>query len=131
MPVACLDIPHKIGDQYKSDKMLCDRASTNIPQSVDEDSELEIVFEGDVDREDTSDQNLESEEDTDEEEEEEEDDDDYETSSVYDHNDSEGESDSDVDQPNCHEVPFWFSYEEEGKFYLCFTLFLINYLNLC
>jgi len=115
MPVACLDVSHEISDQYNSKhKMLCDRASaiTSHSESVDEDSELEIVFEGEVDREDTTDQDLDSEDDMDEEDEA---DDGNDTTSVYEYNDSEEESDDELAQSNCHDAPFWFSYEEADQ----------------
>jgi len=117
MPVACLDVSHEIGDQYTSKQnMLCDRSSTNTSHSgsVDEDSELEVIFEGGVDSEDNTDQDLDNEEDIDEEDEDE-DNDGYDTVSAYEDNDSEEESDSDVEQSNCHDVPFWFSYEEADQ----------------
>jgi len=91
--------------------MLFDRASTNASHNeVDEDSELEITFEGEVDREeDTTEQDLDSEE-----EKEDDDEEDYENTSGYDYNDSE-EEDNDLDNSSCHDVPFWFSHEEADQ----------------
>lgn len=92
--------------------MLCDRGSSNNTSNgdaVDEDSELEIVFEGDVDCGESHDeQDLETEDDG-------EDDDDYDAS-IYDTNDGEEEDEEgDVGTSNCHDAPFWYSYEDTDQ----------------
>jgi len=88
--------------------MLYERDSSNNAShgdTVDEDSELEIVFEGDCE-ESYDEQDLQNED------EEEEDDDDE--ASLYDSNDSE-EEESDVSPSNCHDTPFWYSYEDSDQ----------------